>query len=195
MSPYAPGPMTDHLQDLHHEKGKIVDRFEHGVRSQFDVTCAAGCSGCCHQVVMVQPFEAALIASTLGPGDIAAVVSQGSRQIAAMDRLPLEQGVLAWLQRAEPCVFLRDNKCSIYEVAPATCRLFMTDGDARLCAPDAAAEVQRVDATPELALIAEMERRWRGSPCWGIMGVMIALELGRMDTMPAGVLAHGEDDA
>jgi hypothetical protein len=84
--------------------------------------CRAGCAHCCHQTVGVTAPEVfaiyAYLRTTLGAGALAGVAD---RVRAADDRtrgLPAAQRV----SPEHPCVFLVDNRCSIYEVRPLSCR-------------------------------------------------------------------------
>lgn len=84
--------------------------------------CRAGCAHCCHQAVGVTPPEVFAIydhlRETRTPRDLEAVLA---RVRAADDRtrgMPAAERISADL----PCPFLRDERCSIYEVRPLSCR-------------------------------------------------------------------------
>lgn len=86
-----------------------------------EVKCREGCSHCCHIPVHVTPAEAALLVHT---GRMA-INSDRLREQAGMSdaqfmALPIER---------RRCVFLSDNRCSVYEHRPMNCRKHMVISD------------------------------------------------------------------
>jgi len=84
--------------------------------------CGAGCSHCCHQAVGVSPPEVFAIhghlRATRSPGDLEAAVDR----IRAADDRTRGMTVAERLSPDLPCVFLVDDRCSIYAVRPLACR-------------------------------------------------------------------------
>jgi hypothetical protein len=84
--------------------------------------CRAGCAHCCHQTVGVTAPEVFAIYEHLRTTlDAAALAGVADRIRAADDRtrgLPAAERVSPEL----PCVFLADDRCSIYDVRPLSCR-------------------------------------------------------------------------
>jgi Fe-S-cluster containining protein len=86
------------------------------------VACRAGCDHCCYQSVGATPPETLAIADhlrrTLSKAELAAVaahvaeVHRRTQGLSAADRFSPDH----------PCAFLRDGRCSIYEVRPLACR-------------------------------------------------------------------------
>ena len=86
------------------------------------VACRAGCDHCCHQPVGLTPPEAlailAYLRQTLASDELAAVAARladrerKTRGLSSAERFSPEQ----------PCPFLDEGKCSIYEVRPLACR-------------------------------------------------------------------------
>lgn len=84
------------------------------------VACKRGCSHCCHCAVQISKQEAALVGEAVGrvPADAPAMPDSTH---------------VAWGYH-NPCPFLRDGECSIYESRPLACRLlFNVDVDDLLC--------------------------------------------------------------
>jgi hypothetical protein len=84
------------------------------------VACKSGCSHCCYCAVQISQQEAALVGDSVGrtPADVPAMP----------DSTHVEWGY------HNPCPFLRDGQCSIYEFRPLACRLmFNVDVDDLLC--------------------------------------------------------------
>jgi Fe-S-cluster containining protein len=81
--------------------------------------CTDACDGCCHQPVSVTQQEAELIA----------------RETGAQLHTPAAWSTQPVMRYAgEPCVFLKDSRCTIYQHRPMVCRLiFNLDQDALLC--------------------------------------------------------------
>ncbi|GKT28834.1 Putative zinc- or iron-chelating domain containing protein like protein, partial [Aduncisulcus paluster] len=90
---------------------------------EFKVACTAGCSYCCSSHITVTPQEAFCIALHLAAEcfeDDFVRLSEGCLA-AADDFVPgqLKEFVQDYFQ---PCPFLKDNQCAIYEVRPILCR-------------------------------------------------------------------------
>lgn len=89
-----------------------------------DVGCKRGCSHCCHIQVLVTQDEADVIGKRIGRK--AAYVKppgRGRKDVAGFDT-----------GYHNPCTFLVDGECSIYENRPLPCRLHYTlDVDGLLC--------------------------------------------------------------
>jgi Fe-S-cluster containining protein len=85
--------------------------------------CRAGCSACCHQLVLCTAPEALLIAhalrATLTAGALAATLARLGAQAAAAAGLDS----LGYSRARIPCAFLdAGGACSIYAVRPLACR-------------------------------------------------------------------------
>ncbi len=81
------------------------------------ITCKRGCSHCCTIPVAITNFEAQLLASH-------------TRRTADYS----EETCLTPSENAEaPCVFLKNNECSVYEVRPFVCRAFGSFEDPKYC--------------------------------------------------------------
>ena len=90
--------------------------------------CRDACDGCCYQSVAVTQQEAEVI----------------SREIGMPLQAPTEWSTLPVRKYAgQPCSFLRDSRCTIYQHRPIICRLiFNMDADALLCQVAAGARSQ-----------------------------------------------------
>lgn len=108
------------------------------------VACKAGCDHCCHQSVGVTPPEALAIfdhlTTALADDELEAVKArvaearQRTRGLSSTERFSPDH----------PCPFLRDARCSIYEVRPLSCR-GMNSLDAGECATRLRDPVARAD--------------------------------------------------
>lgn len=79
--------------------------------------CKSGCSHCCHIPVALTRIEAERISS-----------ATGHKMVSNPSRLPVEASY------KNPCVFLHEHKCSIYEHRPIACRTYFNlDADNLLC--------------------------------------------------------------
>ena len=108
--------------------------------------CRKGCSHCCHIAVAINQGEAALIGRKLGikPARPENRALEGREKFA--DKLPLGYD--------NPCPFLKDNECSIYDVRPLACRThFNMDVDAELCRLDMGANGVPLYKTTDLDLM------------------------------------------
>ena len=79
------------------------------------VTCRAGCDHCCHVAVGLTGIEARYIEKRTG------------RKVKRYESGPRD------INERRPCPFLKDKKCSIYTHRPATCRVFVSFDDPKIC--------------------------------------------------------------
>lgn len=80
--------------------------------------CRSGCSQCCHIPVLMTQTEADIIAEEIG--------------VTAKNPSYIRESNMALV--GQPCTFLKDTQCSIYESRPLACRLCHNmDEDALLC--------------------------------------------------------------
>ncbi len=90
-----------------------------GLATKNVAPCKNGCAHCCYQPVLVTPSEAKIIEES-GAARINWDTELGNR--------PNKEYV------GQPCPFLKDNKCSIYQVRPFSCRVhYSLDKDSMLC--------------------------------------------------------------
>ena len=96
---------------------QMAETFADAVAPQ--AACSQACDGCCYQPVSVTLEEAQVI----------------SREIGVPLHMPQEWNTLPVMKFAgQPCVFLQDSRCTIYQHRPMVCRLiFNMDADALLC--------------------------------------------------------------
>lgn len=92
-----------------------------------NVACRKGCSHCCHTPIALNPVEAKMVGDDIGrePRHL-------QLGIPKFDRYGALAGV-DWGYH-NPCAFLKDGACSIYEHRPLVCRIhFNLDRDELLC--------------------------------------------------------------
>jgi uncharacterized protein len=144
------------MSDAYEQYQRLVARVEAfgqaiGQRYPTQLTCHAGCDGCCYQQFTVFPVEAHHLAQ-------------------AVAALPLEarQRLLAYLQPADPwhvvdtpphCVLLEHGRCSLYSHRPLICRIHgfpisstmieRPDGGQRDCCPLNFTDVPLPDIVPQ----------------------------------------------
>ena len=84
--------------------------------------CRRGCGHCCHQCVLLSEQEAELIGKRIGV--------KPKQVVGITDRDDVKAGY------DNPCPFLKNDECSIYEHRPLACRQQMNlDRDPLLCKP------------------------------------------------------------
>jgi Fe-S-cluster containining protein len=92
-----------------------------------EAACKKGCNHCCHIAVAVTKAEAQVIGQRIGrkPREVA----PRSKEIGGFADVPYGYG--------NPCTFLKNGLCSIYDHRPMACRIhFNMDRDALLCMLD-----------------------------------------------------------
>lgn len=87
-----------------------------------DVACSRGCSHCCHIQVLIAEDEADVIGKRIG---------RKPRKVPHRERIDTKAFSFGY---HNPCTFLVDGECSIYEHRPLACRIhYSLDIDALLC--------------------------------------------------------------
>lgn len=102
---------------------KIVDTMVKALEPH--VACRAGCSRCCHMNTMIYEHEAKRLAEVTG------------RKMRTLPYRPLDVVFLEGNKfNFEPCPFLVNNKCSVYDDRPLVCRTHHSlSNDAQDCDP------------------------------------------------------------
>jgi len=109
----------------HRFAGQIISRVEQELGELLQpVACKAGCSFCCYHQILITPPEAFQIGDYLQrkftDHDQQALAVKAQKNIQVVDGKDLEAIVHARPQL--PCIFLQNNRCSLYEVRPLGCR-------------------------------------------------------------------------
>jgi uncharacterized protein len=144
--------MSDAYEQYQHLVAR-VDAFGQAIRQRYptQLTCHAGCDGCCYQQFTVFPVEAHHLAQA-----VAALAPE------------TRQHLLARLQQADPwrvvdtpapCVLLEHGRCSLYDHRPLICRIHgfpvsstmieRPDGMQRDCCPLNFADAPLQDIVPQ----------------------------------------------
>jgi Fe-S-cluster containining protein len=130
-----------------------VDDFGQTIAQRYptQVTCHAGCDGCCYQQFTVFPVEAHHLAQA-----VAALAPEARQRLLA--RLQHND---PWrlIDTAAPCVLLEHGCCSLYEYRPLICRIHgfpiastmieHPDGGQRDCCPLNFTDVPLRDIVPQ----------------------------------------------
>ncbi len=100
--------------------------------ADFQIDCSEGCSYCCSSHITVMPQEAFNIglhlAQKWGESDFTALAEECLETADHLEKTTLKEFTQNYFQ---PCPFLKENRCSIYEVRPILCRNWIsTDLDA-----------------------------------------------------------------
>lgn len=114
--------------------------MEHFARAGQPSPCGVGCSACCKQVILSNPFEAMLIARYLAtPGNPLRSFLARYEHWDARTR-DMRRAFPGWAARmvlhgeddgsfdhrafSEPCPFMEDDRCVVYPVRPYGCRSY-----------------------------------------------------------------------
>ena len=113
---------------LYHE----IDKALEVVRSLLVAPCKEGCSYCCYQYVACCPPEAFVIVNAIRRDPelkryFRFNLPTLQRQVEIL-REP-DMSNVKWFDRQIPCIFLQDNKCSIYASRPLVCRAQLVVAD------------------------------------------------------------------
>jgi Fe-S-cluster containining protein len=149
-----------------------------------DTVCKKGCSACCSQNVVITAVEGELIHRKIreeGREEWMAVRLQekGSTQklqittngfaascLAGEDISPASYG------NSDPCPFLNDGCCTIYEVRPFSCRCFISE---TVCSADVPAQIGATYLSASSAVMQIIEHLGQGEYLGNMFDVLLAL--------------------
>lgn len=108
------GPVSDRLRRLE----ELIDRANKLAAP--NSPCKEGCSRCCYQAVQIVDHEAERIGKYIGVKPRAIADTLTPEDAIARGDEAIEK------YRYKPCVFLENDRCSIYEVRPYACRMYVS---------------------------------------------------------------------
>lgn len=116
-------------------KGRMTRALKIADKISAEVTpysaCRNGCSYCCHTSVAVSVLEAQMIGDAIGKAPLKAPARMSREEIGHYHR--------------QPCPFLNQGQCSIYEARPMACRIMFNMSDSsHYCNTDIDPEDSRV---------------------------------------------------
>ncbi|MFO7939847.1 MAG: YkgJ family cysteine cluster protein [Bacteroidales bacterium] len=104
----------------------IAILIDYGKQNNIHVDCKAGCSYCCNQSVYGMEHEFDTLATFLTTHwtleEREALIERAKARYAQTQNLSKEELAL----HKSPCPFLKNNKCSVYEVRPMACRIYLS---------------------------------------------------------------------
>lgn len=126
-----------------------LDKAIEDARGQYDIQCKKGCSACCKQAVTLSVPEALAMLEPLlyDPMRRLWYLNTVYPKVAKQAKMCLfdQVNVQTWFEREIACVFLKDDRCAIYENRPAACRVHMVVSDPAQCQPPRHQPIMKVD--------------------------------------------------
>lgn len=145
---------------------KLVDVINN---TEEKISCSSGCSHCCYYHVDITAVEAKILSQYVTEDMIPKLKAQAAKGNASW--LTLEHS-----QRR--CVFLADdNKCSVYNKRPISCRKYHVVSDPNLCSVEQAAQGVQAAVSMPAELFASATFEVMG---WGSMPDMLLLNLNKL---------------
>jgi len=145
------------------KRQRFVREFNRGACKGRSISCSS-CSEpwCCYQIVAAGLFEGAIIADHLlktGQEELfVKAAQQGTEQLEQYpdgyrvdDPEANSQASEAWFNRREPCAFLAEGRCAIYQQRPIACSCYWAITPPEQCAPPSGKEVAVVNYSPAMA--------------------------------------------
>ena len=147
---------------------------------RFPLACQKGCASCCTQSVTMTSLEGKMILDFLKVGcrDKGLLELLAQRTTGKKGALTTNQYAKACLEHQEipedalggwnftPCIFLREDTCSIYEVRPFGCRSF---GSFEPCSENIGAEMAPIHLTVNTVFSQIIEHVCSDGGYWGNM--------------------------
>jgi len=148
------------VKEAQNKRRRFVREFNTKVqkRNRGKITCAS-CEHpwCCYQLVAAGLFEGAIIADHLMRTKqeelFVAAAQQGTEQFELMADLPLDDAEgrslvsEQWFDSRQPCAFLKEGRCSIYQQRPLTCSCYWVISPAADCGPPSGKDIWAVNHT------------------------------------------------
>ena len=148
---------------------------------RFPLACQKGCAMCCTQSVTMTSLEGKMILDFLkvrgldkklpelfaqkATGNKGAALTTNQYAKACLEHQEIAEDALGgW--NFTPCVFLREDTCSIYEVRPFGCRSF---GSFEPCSENSEAEIAPIHLTVNTVFSQIIEHISSDGGCWGNM--------------------------
>lgn len=148
---------------------------------RFPLACQKGCAACCTQSVTMTNLEGEMILDFLKvrggdnrlteqlaqrtTGNNGAAITTNQYARACLDHQDIGgEGLGGW--NFTPCIFLRENACSIYEVRPFGCRSF---GSLERCSDKSGAEIAPIHLTVNTVFTQIVEHLCSNGGYWGNM--------------------------
>jgi Fe-S-cluster containining protein len=148
---------------------------------RFPLACQKGCASCCTQSVTMTSLEGKMILDFLKVGgrdkgllELLAQRAKGNKGAAlttnqfakvCLEHQEIDEDALGgW--NFTPCVFLREELCSIYEVRPFGCRSF---GSFERCSENSGAEIAPIHLTVNTVFSQIIEHISSDGGSWGNM--------------------------
>jgi Fe-S-cluster containining protein len=107
-------------------------------------SCGKGCAHCCRLLCTATFAEGLLIAESLILGGQWKEWLPKLREAALKADYPGVEHV-SYFKKKIPCVFLKDEACSIYDIRPSACRYHLVVNPPEHCSTDSEGQVQIVD--------------------------------------------------
>jgi len=148
---------------------------------RFPLACRKGCDACCTQSVTMTSLEGEVILDAIRelgrekwlveklaqttPMKSGPLMTTNQFAEACLKQLDVDSDMLcSW--DFNPCIFLEDSSCSIYELRPFGCRSF---GSLIRCSPDGSAEIAPIHLTVNTVFCQIIEHLSSGNGYWSSM--------------------------
>jgi Fe-S-cluster containining protein len=182
--------MSAKQRDRSEDLWKIYSLFEKWA-GDFDFSCEKGCSTCCTRSVTMTVLEGELIHDhvTADRPELSALLDNLPENCPAPATTTNQFAAACYAGREvnhetawdlSPCVFLRENCCTIYPVRPFMCRSF---GSRIRCEESGEARVDPLFLTLNTIIMQCIEHLDQGRP-WGNMNTILRLLSNRKEGAP-----------
>jgi len=91
-----------------------------------NIACKQGCAWCCHQTVMVLPFEVFYIINYLYTKISFEDIKKIKDRAIKKDEKTSKMLAMKYINYKEKCPFLENESCLIYEYRPMACRTYLS---------------------------------------------------------------------
>lgn len=108
----------EHAYDAYQQLVQRIDTFGLAVRQRYadQVTCQAGCDGCCYQQFTVFPVEAYHLAQTVR-------TLSSTARLQVWQHVQRQEPTWQFVDEPQPCALLAHGRCLLYDGRPLLCRM------------------------------------------------------------------------
>ncbi|WP_114312737.1 YkgJ family cysteine cluster protein [Thermus caldifontis] len=144
-----------------HWRALEADLADYLAKKGIAPSCRAGCFACCFGLVTLSRLEGEALLPHLSQAQRSRLLEEGPKRLALLregkddPRFPSRH----FLSRT-PCPLLEEGLCGVYPWRPLACRGLLTQGDPRLCEPEAGLKQGQFLPAPWRMARLRMEAVW-----------------------------------
>jgi len=137
-------------------RNKVLDESAESYATAAGAECGAGCTSCCHLMVLGTPYEVLSIARHLLETRTKAEIEALTERLRRLAEVPLDLDLR--LKAKMPCALLENGRCSVYEHRPSLCRMTLSQSRAACdsCLREGSGSIPYIEQPSRIAAVMQM---------------------------------------